>query len=111
MTKEETIQGYMKSLDLTREEAEQLYADDMNDYISEEGEEMTKKANRMKNYIPTEKNKKKRTVKKDPEKITIIKTLYDFLWTYYPDAEIVNPQREITFKDYSITLIKHRKKK
>jgi len=57
-------------------------------------------------------NRKKREVKKDAEKIEIIKKIYNFLLTNgFGGATIVNEQREITFGDYSLTLTKHRKKK
>ena len=53
-----------------------------------------------------------RTVKKDSEKIEIIKKLFDFLLTNGEEsATIVNEQREIQFRDFSITLTKHRKGK
>ena len=48
----------------------------------------------------------------DAEKVEIIKKLCDFLLTNgEEDATIVNVQREITFRDYSIQLIKHRPNK
>ena len=56
--------------------------------------------------------RKPRTVKKDPEKTEIISKIYHFLLTNgYPNATIENEQREISFNDFSITLTKHRKKK
>jgi len=48
----------------------------------------------------------------DEEKVEIIKKLYDFLLTNgEEDATIINVQREISFRGYSIQLIKHRPKK
>ena len=44
MSKEETIKKYMTSLKISRAEAEQLFEDDAEDFIGEEGEEMTAKA-------------------------------------------------------------------
>lgn len=76
--------------------------------------EMEIKAKGVKRYEQTAptKEKVKREAKKDPEKIEIIKKINDFLLTNgFEDATIVNEQREITFKDFSITLTKHRKKK
>lgn len=76
--------------------------------------EMEIKAKGVKRYEQTAptKAKTKREVKKDSEKIEIIKKIYDFLLTNgFENATIVNEQREITFKDFSITLTKHRKKK
>lgn len=56
--------------------------------------------------------RKPRTVKKDPEKIEIISKIYNFLLTNgYPNATIINEQREIKFNDFSVTLTKHRIKK
>ena len=110
--KEKIIAQYMKSLCKSRAEAEQLFKDDENDYITEEGEALQEKAKQSKNpYAPSEKKaKKKRVVKKDSEKMDIITTIFNLLAnnTDYPDLTIKNEQREITFGDYSLTLIKHR---
>lgn len=121
MNKEQTIEQYMKSLDISREEAEQLWEDDQADYIGEEGEEMTAKAKQIRRYEQAEKPRAKATKEKklDDEKVAII----DFLWgcmlnnTHIMELEnisIANPQKEITFavgeNEYSISLIKHRKK-
>lgn len=108
--KEEIIRGYMKNLKINRAEAEQLFEDDENDFITNEGEEMQKKAHEQRRYEATENNKKKRTPKKDVEKMEIITTIFNLLAnnTDYPDLTIKNVQREITFGDYSLTLIKHR---
>lgn len=56
----------------------------------------------------TEKPRKKRTVKKDPEKMTIIKILYDCLIDKGYDAQIVNDTRQIDFGLFSLTLTKHK---
>lgn len=80
---------------------------------AEEMADMELKAKKNRNYVQStlEKPKGKREVKKDPEKIKIIKKLFNFLLTNgFEDAIIINEQREITFGDYSITLTKHRKK-
>ena len=106
--KEKTILGYMKNLKISRAEAEQLFEDDANDFITDEGEEMQKKAHANRHYESTEKAKKKRTVKPDPEKIKIITLLAVMLAEEGFSPEIKNPQRQIDFGDYSLTLIKHR---
>lgn len=108
MTREQTIKSYMENLKISRAEAEQLFEDDKNDFISAEGEEMTEKAKKLNTYTPTEKAKKKRTPKKDPEKIKIITLLAVMLSEEGFTPEIKNPQRQIDFGDYSLTLIKHR---
>lgn len=115
MTKEETILNYMKSLDISREEAEQLYEDDLEDFIGDEGEQMTKKAKEIRRYEQADKpkEKKKREVKLDEDKVKII----NFLARVMVDSDaleifVKNPQKEITFKyngcEYSLNLVKHR---
>ena len=121
MSKEQTIEQYMKSLGISRKDAEQLWEDDQADYIGEEGEEMTAKAKQIRRYEQADKPRAKATKEKklDDEKVAII----DFIWgcmlnnTHIMELEnisIANPQKEITFavgeNEYSISLIKHRKK-
>lgn len=115
MTKEQQILHYMKSLQISREEAEQLWEDDKEDFIGEEGEQMTQKAKQVKRYEQADKpkEKKKREVKLDEDKVKII----SFLARVMVDSDaleifVKNPQREITFQyngcEYSLTLTKHR---
>ena len=124
MTKEQQIENYMKSLQISRAEAEQLYEDDKEDFIGEEGEEMTKKAKEVRRYEKADKpkSKKKREVKLDEEKVRIIELLnYCLLNPEQIDDElpfkiefvsVKNAQKEIIFTvngcDYSLNLIKHR---
>lgn len=111
MDKEKLIMSIMKDAEkdgepLTREEAEEMA-------------EMEIKANGIKNYTQAEiekKPRKKREVKKDPTKVTFIHYLAEWLLTTdVEDVTIVNDQKEIAFRikgeDYSLSLIKHRKKK
>ena len=121
MNKEQAIEQYMKSLDISREDAEQLWEDDQADYIGEEGEQMTAKAKQIRRYEQADKPRAKATKEKklDDEKVKII----DFLWgcmlnethlLELENVEVTNPQKEISFtvggNEYSISLIKHRKK-
>lgn len=121
MNKEQAIEQYMKSLDISREDAEQLWEDDQADYIGEEGEQMTAKAKQIRRYEQADKPRAKATREKklDEEKVKII----DFLWgcmlnethlLELENIEVTNPQKEISFtvggNEYSISLIKHRKK-
>ena len=111
----------MTSLGLSREDAEQLWEDDQADFIGEEGEQMTAKAKQIRRYEQADKPRAKATREKklDEEKIKII----DFLWgcmlnethlLELENVEVTNPQKEISFtvggNEYSISLIKHRKK-
>ena len=124
MTKEQQIENYMKSLQISRAEAEQLYEDDKEDFIGEEGEEMTKKAKEVRRYEQADKpkSKKKREVKLDEEKVQILRYIADKMedrhrlaeedeWVFH-EVLVKNPQKEITFSlngcEYSLILIKHR---
>jgi tRNA nucleotidyltransferase/poly(A) polymerase len=81
---------------------------------AEEMAEMELKANASRHYEQSAKPRKQSTreVKKDAEKVEIIKKIYDFLLTSGEEsATIVNEQKEIKFREFSITLTKHRPKK
>lgn len=106
--KEKLILSIMKSAEadgepISREEAEEMA-------------EMEIKAKGITEYAQAEKKpRKKREVKKDATKITLIKRLADFMQEIATDVEVTNDQRTIEFvvmgESYSITLTKHRKKK
>lgn len=121
MNKEQTIEQYMKSLDISREEAEQLWEDDQADFIGEEGEQMTAKAKQIRRYEQADKPRAKATREKklDDEKVQIIDFLRGCMLNEthlleLENVEVTNPQKEISFtlggNEYSISLIKHRKK-
>lgn len=126
MNKEQTIEQYMKSLDISREEAEQLWEDDQVDFIGEEGEQMTAKAKQIRRYEQADKPRAKVTREKklDDEKVQILAWIEGALVSRHSIIEenewdfenvvLVNPQKEISFtvggNEYSISLIKHRKK-
>ena len=106
--KEKLILSIMKLAEadeepITREEAEEMA-------------EMEIKAKGITEYAQAEKKpRKKREVKKDATKITLIKRLADFMQEIATNVEVTNDQRTIEFvvmgENYSITLTKHRKKK
>jgi len=105
MTKDKLIEKIMKEAELdgeplTREEAEEVA-------------EMEIKAKGIKVYEQSEKkDRKKREVKPDEEKVKLINLISETLSTVGLNTSILNPQREITFSvngaEYSLTLIKHR---
>ena len=117
MNKEKEIVHLMKSLDISREEAEQLWEDDNNDYESDELKEMAEKAK--KNGLlkvgarqagpATEKKPRER--KPNEDKRFLIDCLFDSLKDF-DNCEIVNPERQIDFWlngiHYSATLTAHR---
>lgn len=127
MTKEQEIQKHMQVLGLTREQAEQLWEDDNSDFVSEEMAEMERKAKTNRRYEQSDKPraKAKREVKIDQEKVNILVHIEGAMvsrhsiideddWDF-ENVNIVNPQREITFRvgenEYSLVLTKHRPKK
>ena len=123
---EKWIKSTMKALDLTREEAIEMWMDDHDidqgkakdfDLDPEKQKivkEMTKAGGKAR-----AKETKPRERKPNDEKRTIIQDLNDFLvnncQNYINSVEIANIEREITFKigenDYSVTLTCHRKPK
>lgn len=106
----------MKVLGISREEAEQLWEDDQNDFIGEEGEEMTRKAKEVKRYEkgdkPRAKAKKERKV--DENKKLILDKLHKALETFVKITN-VKTETEISFvyndEEYTLKLTKHRPKK
>ena len=118
--KEKTIQLYMKKLDLSREEAEQMWQDEQEDNLPElttEQKAVAKEmaqADRKKETTP-----RKRERKPDENKRLLINALVDCLLEASPDemedVSIINPEREIEFRycgdRYRLTLSKPRTKK
>ena len=116
MTKEQQIVNYMKSLQISRAEAEQLYEDDKEDFIGEEGEEMTKKAKEVRRYEKTDKPKTKKTKERkvDETKGYLLNLIRETLTPLVNITEI-KTETEISFvyndESYSLKLTKHRAKK
>lgn len=118
--KEKTIQLYMSKLDLSREEAEQMWLDEQEDNLPEltpEQQAVAKEmaqADRKKETAP-----RKRERKPDENKRLLINALVDCLLEASPDemedVSILNPEREIEFRycgeRYRLTLSKPRKEK
>ena len=118
MEKEKAILDYMKKLDISREEAEQLWEDDQADFIGEEGEKMTQKAKKIKRYEQTaeRKERKPKERKVDTEKAFILDYLKKGL-ALLIDGETIKTENEVKLhftynsSEYSVTLTKHRAKK
>lgn len=118
--KEKTIQKYMKNLDLSREEAEQMWNDEQEDNLPEltadqkAVEKEMRQADRKKESTP-----RKREHKPDNDKRLLVSVLHGFLHDFlfasqdHLHCEMTNPEREIefTFKGnrYRLTLSKPRK--
>lgn len=118
MTKEKQILQFMEKLKISREEAEQLFLDDQEDFIGQDGEEMTSKAKDLKRYEQADKPRKKmeKTRKVDTDKKYLLEEVSKCL-ADVDELEIISMKNEVelSFKfkmeDYTIKLTKHRKKK
>ena len=117
MTREEEILNFMKSLSISREEAEELYESDHSDEILPEVEEMEKKAKQIKRY---EKSNKKRKPSSRVRKVdnTEKKFLLHILNCALADVDIQatpHNETELSFKfnstNFTIKLIRHREPK
>ena len=113
MTKEEQILAYMKNLEISREEAEQLWLDDQEDYIGEEGEEMSAKAKKLRRYETSiqKKERKPRERKVDNVKKYLLELAEDGLRGSVDKIEYHN-EVSISFdyegEHYSLKLTRHR---
>jgi hypothetical protein len=116
--KEKEIRAYMEKLEISREEAEQLWEDDNSDFESEEMKEMADKAK--KNGLlktgarqTVDPNGKKRVRERKPneDKRLLVDCLLDALKDF-DNAVVVNPERQVDFHlngvHYSVTLTAHR---
>ena len=115
--KEKTIQLYMRKLDLSREEAEQMWQDEQEDNLPDltaEQKAVAKEmaqADRKKESTP-----RKRERKPDDDKRELIKKLKELLDSIADEVcKVTNPEREIEFNynnnRYRLTLSKPRKEK
>jgi len=114
--KEDTIKKYMEKLKISRYEAEQLVEDDAEDFIGDEGEEMTKKAqvNSAMERTDSEKTKKRkpRERKVDEEKGYILKNVDVFIKSLGAVDTSLKTETELSFtfngNKYTLKLTKHR---
>lgn len=123
MTKQETrekeILNFMKTLDLTREEAEQLWEDDNSDTMTEEQAILDKKAkeNNPRHFGETTKERKKSTRERkvDTEKGEILTAISELLTDMGAECDPMTNEVDLHFifnnNDYGIKLTKHRQKK
>lgn len=119
---EDTIKNYMKSLDISEDEAIQMWLDDRGITVNEEVERLTQKAKQNKTdkiivQSKVEKKKTERKPKENPLKQQIIAYLYEFLAKNdtLQGLKIENPTKTIDFivedKHFSLNLVEHRAKK
>ena len=118
MTKEQEILHLMKSLDISHEEAEQLWEDDNSDYESDEMKAMGENAKKngllkvgARQTVDPKGQKKVRERKPNEDKRLLVDCLHDALKDF-DNCEVVNPERQVDFVlngvSYSVTLTAHR---
>ena len=112
--KEKEIEKYMKSLQISREEAEQLFEDDNSDEVLPEVAEMEKKVKSMpRRYEGGEKKKVVRERKIDIDKKELIELIVQTIQEKV-EVKSVKTETEIEFsykgESYTLKLTKHRKK-
>ena len=114
--KEKAILDYMQKLDISREEAEQLFEDDENDFIGEEGEQMTEQAKKVGRHYEQKGERKKSTRERkvDADKQIIMQNIKNSLFEIVQNLQI-KTENECSFSyngcEYSLKIIKHRPKK
>lgn len=121
--KETAIQKYMASLEISREEAEQLWEDDQEDFIGDEGEEMTTKAKEVMRTIHGAEDGAKKTKKNAPrerkaneEKRLLVTEIFNALSDIEGvEANITNLEKYVEFtyngNHYTVNLVQNRKLK
>lgn len=119
---EKEIAQFVKSLDISEEEAIQMWLDDHDYTTNAEVEELTKKAKKNKTdkivvQSKVEKTKTERKPKENPLKQAIIQDIFNYLSknpTLY-NIKIENPTKIITFfaenKEFKLDLVEKRAKK
>lgn len=116
------IKQFMETLDLTENEAIEMWLDDHDYTVNQEVEELTKKAKINKTdkiVVQSKVNKAKteRKPKENPLKTAIIEDIYKFLAknNTLSGVKIVNNTKTIDFyaenKYFSLNLVEHRPKK
>ena len=114
--KEKIILDYMKKLDISRQEAEQLFEDDENDFIGEEGEQMTEQAKKVGRHYEQKGERKKSTRERkvDTDKHELMQCVKFGIEKIVQNLQ-VKTENECSFVyndcEYSLKIIKHRPKK
>lgn len=118
--KDRVIKQYMKSLDLTEEEAIQTYLEDEGELENEEQNALDEKAKKMSHAVydvekNTKKGKKKTSVKVSDEKKEIFENILKNLKENYQDVAVLRENKliqvQINDKIFKIDLIQQRPKK
>lgn len=114
MTKAEEVKMYMEKLDISKEEAIQLWKDDHSDEILSEVAEMEKKAKQIKRYEKSDSKRKTSTKERkiDTEKKSFLKGFRVFVEGKGGKLTAKKNEAEFSFtyggNAYTVKLIKHR---
>lgn len=114
MTKAEEIKMYMEKLDITKEEATQLWEDDHSDEVLPEVAEMEKKAKKIKRYEKSDSKRKTSTKERkiDTEKKSFLEGFRIFVEGKGGKLTAKKNEAEFSFtyggNAYTVKLIKHR---
>lgn len=115
--KTDLAKKYMEKLQISFEEAMQLVEDDADDFIGDEGEEMTEKAKEVtageKSQSDDAKKKRKPKERKvDEEKGYILKTISEVVAEMGAESLSLKTETELSFifngNSYTLKLTKHR---
>lgn len=118
------IERLVKTMQIDKEDAIQIWLEDEGYLINEEQEELNQKAKENKSHKIAKaerkapivlKNKKEKVVKENPTKEMIIAEIAKILPNFATDVNIENKTKIITFRigdeEYKLDLIQKRKKK
>ena len=114
MTKAEEIKMYMEKLDISKEEATQLWEDDHSDEVLPEVAEMEKKAKQIKRYEKSDSKRKASTKERkiDTEKKSFLEGFRIFVEGKGGTVTAKKNEAEFSFtyggNAYTVKLIKHR---
>lgn len=114
MTKAEEIKMYMEKLDISKEEATQLWEDDHSDEVLPEVAEMEKKAKQIKRYEKSDSKRKASTKERkiDTEKKSFLEGFRVFVEGKGGKLTAKKNEAEFSFtyggNAYTVKLIKHR---
>ena len=116
--KEQEIQNYMEKLQISRKEAEELWQDDHDDFIGEEGEQYETKAKQAgRRYEQSEKKKRKpskRERKVDTEKWKLLNYLMNGIKAEGIEIAGIHNETDFTFDfgefNFTVKLTRHKKK-
>lgn len=116
MTKAQTIELYMKKLDLTYEEALEMWQDEQDDNLPDLTPEQEKVVRAMAQGDRKKETKPRvRERKPDENRIFVLNLIEALLTNHVNDVVVTIPQREIEFnfmgEQYRLTLAKPRKPK